>query len=530
MNAANEREAMSNSSSPRGRRDAEQPAAMLRGLAFSHAGRHDEALSILEQARKRARAARHVDLEAEILSMMSRQSFLAYDTSQALELANSILELSTQQNTKLRAPLLFRGHLSLAQTRGHLGHVAESRAALMRAEDSCTITDAPELCDYLEARAMGEAKIGSAGSSMAAFKQVLEISFRCDSIEKYACRLTSAASCAAIAGFIDLAFQFYECALAHTAPLPVDSRLPPGVLTEYAWTALSVGEFATAARLLARVSDSSSLCARVQGVATGLILATLGFGEPSTLKQPELGVLTLACKGGIAQRIGPIAAAVHARYISLGQSDAAAEVLSRSVNSLTSVDGSWWLLLAVATHGSREDIHKALALLALFGDGLKLAHAHRLLLEARLAKDDGSDESSEGIAWQAAQLFNDLGWRYHRAIALRFAGRHAMARDLLLRMGVCPKLAGVGGTRRNHRRPTHHWGLSEVDDEIIRLVFQNSTARAIGASVGMSERAVKYHLTDIFATFGVSNRRELAAILYERVRDRISPEGFLSKL
>lgn len=507
------------------------PADLRRSLALSHAGRHAEAMSVLGRAREAARKVQHLHLEAEILSMMSCQSFLVYDTSESLSLARTILELGGRRDATLNHALFFKGHLAVARTLGRLGHVAESREALVRAEGSCSIANAAELCNYLEARAMVEAKSGSAMGSLAAFERVLEISSRCDSIESYACRLTSAASGAAITGFIDEAFHYYECALTHTLLLPGASRLPAAILTEYAWTALSVGEFVTASTLMKQLRDTGvSACVRVFGAAVSFILTALGFGDAYAVGEPDFGAFALACTSGIPQRIGPIAAALHACFVRDGKTEAASDILASSMNLITSVDGCWWLLLAVATHGRREEIHKALALLALYGDGLKLARAHRLMLEARLANDDCSDDASERLAWEASQLFNELGWRYHRALSLRLAGRHALARDLLLKMGVRQSTNAAGTPGRHRPRSAHHLALTSLDDEIIRLVFQNWTARDIGATLGMSERAVKYHLTEIFATFGVRNRRELAACLFERLRDPISRQSLLSKL
>jgi DNA-binding NarL/FixJ family response regulator len=52
--------------------------------------------------------------------------------------------------------------------------------------------------------------------------------------------------------------------------------------------------------------------------------------------------------------------------------------------------------------------------------------------------------------------------------------------------------------------------LSESEPEVLKLVAQGLTNRAIGLRLSISERTVHTHLINIFAKLGVSTRTEAA--------------------
>lgn len=484
---------------------------VLRSLHLAGLGKHDEAMSLLQGARAGARRARRPDIEAQILSTISLQAFLKFDTSESLRAANAIVELATAgplEESAARA-IAFRGNLALARYYSQLGLDRQSRAALEKAEEASLIDSPAQLCGFLELRATDESRLGNPGAA-AMFDQLLDISSRRDSADNYAVRLSCAANAAMTSGLAERSLRLYEVSLGRAALFGAHGRLHENIALEYAWMALSAGEFAIAADLFTRSQSlDESLCVRVYRAAVATMLGVLA-ADQSPAREPDAGVFALARKSGIPNQIGPMAAALHAFYVSGGNRDAAAGVLSKALASLVSADGCWWLLLQVAVHGRLEDVHAALVLLRPYDDQFRLAKAHRLLLRARLAADDGRADDSERIAWEASLLFGELGWRYHRAIALHMAGRQALARELLAKIGVGQSAALAPRSGRRRTRSAYHVTLSEIDDEIVRLVCQNATNRGIGETLGMSERAVKYHLTEIFAAYGVRNRRELA--------------------
>jgi DNA-binding CsgD family transcriptional regulator len=56
-------------------------------------------------------------------------------------------------------------------------------------------------------------------------------------------------------------------------------------------------------------------------------------------------------------------------------------------------------------------------------------------------------------------------------------------------------------------------GLSEREREVLRLASIGSTNQEIGAHLGLSVHAVKFHLGSIYRKLGVANRTE-AAVVY----------------
>jgi DNA-binding NarL/FixJ family response regulator len=50
---------------------------------------------------------------------------------------------------------------------------------------------------------------------------------------------------------------------------------------------------------------------------------------------------------------------------------------------------------------------------------------------------------------------------------------------------------------------------------VLRLVARGSTNRAIGAELGLSERTVDRHVSNIFGKLGVSSRAAATALAYE---------------
>jgi DNA-binding NarL/FixJ family response regulator len=57
--------------------------------------------------------------------------------------------------------------------------------------------------------------------------------------------------------------------------------------------------------------------------------------------------------------------------------------------------------------------------------------------------------------------------------------------------------------------------LTAREVQVLRLVAQGSTNRSIGAELGLSERTIDRHVSNIFAKLGVSSRAAATASAYE---------------
>ena len=57
--------------------------------------------------------------------------------------------------------------------------------------------------------------------------------------------------------------------------------------------------------------------------------------------------------------------------------------------------------------------------------------------------------------------------------------------------------------------------LTAREQQVLRLVAAGHTNRSIGAELGLSERTVDRHMSNIFTKLGVSSRAAATALAYE---------------
>jgi DNA-binding CsgD family transcriptional regulator len=81
------------------------------------------------------------------------------------------------------------------------------------------------------------------------------------------------------------------------------------------------------------------------------------------------------------------------------------------------------------------------------------------------------------------------------------------ARATFAGLGARPDLARVPGQTGV--------GLTAREVQVLRLVAQGATNRSIGTALGLSERTVDRHLSNIFAKLGVSSRAAATAVAYQ---------------
>lgn len=222
--------------------------------------------------------------------------------------------------------------------------------------------------------------------------------------------------------------------------------------------------------------------------------------------QPGLALLRLA--------LGDVPAAAAGIRRALGESvgpAARVELLPAAVTVLLAADAADEASAAADQLGGLAEHFAA--------DSVRATHA-RALGELALAKDDWRAALPE--LRRAAGLWRDLDIPYETArcsVLLATAYRGAgddeaadleleSAREAFTRLGARADLQVVQGMLRHADVALH--GLSRREVEVLRLIVQGLTNRAIGTELFLSERTVQRHVSNIFDKLGVTSRTQAA--------------------
>ncbi len=205
----------------------------------------------------------------------------------------------------------------------------------------------------------------------------------------------------------------------------------------------------------------------------------------------------------------------------------AAQAIDRALTEAEDPVGRSWLLDAyveiMLANDRVQDAKSAAAELAAAASGLSSpmleAIARRASGAVRLAEDD--PRGALGDLRKASDGFRELAAPYEAARCAVLIGRARRslgddegarletdeARATFHRLGARPDLAALAGDR-----PAQ---LTAREQQVLRLVAVGHTNRSIGAELGLSERTVDRHMSNIFTKLGVSSRAAATAMAYE---------------
>jgi DNA-binding NarL/FixJ family response regulator len=85
--------------------------------------------------------------------------------------------------------------------------------------------------------------------------------------------------------------------------------------------------------------------------------------------------------------------------------------------------------------------------------------------------------------------------------------RQVMAGAVVIESGSVTKSAGAGGAR--------DWGLTQREREILRRVAAGQSNNAVAKELWLSEKTIKYHLTNVYRKLGVKNRTASVRFAFE---------------
>ena len=88
------------------------------------------------------------------------------------------------------------------------------------------------------------------------------------------------------------------------------------------------------------------------------------------------------------------------------------------------------------------------------------------------------------------------------------------ARRVFVQLGAAPDVSRVD-TLTRRRTDTPAYGLTARELQVLRLLAAGKTNRAIAADLGLAEKTVDRHVTNIFTKLGVSSRAAATAYAYE---------------
>jgi DNA-binding CsgD family transcriptional regulator len=153
-------------------------------------------------------------------------------------------------------------------------------------------------------------------------------------------------------------------------------------------------------------------------------------------------------------------------------------------------------------------------------DSVRATHARAL---GELALADGEWQKALPGLRRAADLWRALDVPYETArcsvlLATAYRGvgddeaagfELESARGAFMRLGAAPDLLEVDRMLLPPGIPAQH-GLSPREVEVLRLIVQGLTNRAIASELFISERTVHRHVTNILDKLGVSSRTQAA--------------------
>jgi DNA-binding CsgD family transcriptional regulator/tetratricopeptide (TPR) repeat protein len=141
------------------------------------------------------------------------------------------------------------------------------------------------------------------------------------------------------------------------------------------------------------------------------------------------------------------------------------------------------------------------------------ARAALLLFDARVALRERRKADADRLAREATHVFKRLGWVIEEAYARELSGNVRDAIEAFRRCGAVAELTRL--TTVDHKGPRRRGEttLTPREREIAGLIAMGKSNRDVALMLVISERTVETHAQAVFAKLGVTNRRELAALL-----------------
>ena len=413
-------------------------------------------------------------------------------------------------------PLRFQAETMTASLLGAAGRAAEG---LMHLEAATALTCNPEpawAARHAAVRAQTLHALGRIEESAGAFQQAESAARALDDRSLLVRTLYNHSHLQMSCGELADAVQLLEAGLAVAREM--QSHLVAWLLENLAYCHLLLGnlERARAAHAQASQIDPGTETVRVYLAAIGARLGTLtgddGLVEQSGIERIARKVLERGSDFTVAAAIGSLILWQQAH----GTSDAGLALAA--VERLECVRDALWdvLWFSEAAAGFAVPLAER-ARAALAGSSAaapaRVVQAGLTLLDARIAARERRRDDARLLAEQAVEQFKALGWPVEEAYARALRGGVREAVEILRRIGAHGEAARIVNLdqRAPHRRG--EGTLTAREREIAMLIAASKTNREVAQSLVISERTVETHVASIYNKLGVTNRRDLSALL-----------------
>ena len=478
--------------------------------ALSVNGEVDEACAFAERAVNAYVAAGETHRGASLAIRLARRTYESGKPGLADAIARRALKLSGESG-----PVAYDAYVTLAHFEALQGRNDLAAAHLASAEAAPGEHSAIDRRNACMVRALVAATSGRLVEAFEDYEEAVQLARQLDDAEQLAWTLNNYASRATATGWTDRALAAHREA-ERCLRSDEFGKVRASTIQGLAFAELLAGDLAA---VRARQHEDELMppgiaMTQTARTALGVRLAYYDGDDAQAGEFATAQSLEHAFTSGETQRIGLLAGCVAAYYDVTSRRDEARALRSRALETISTVDFSFWLLDQLAQSenpGERERARELLAAAAA-DPGHAAARAHLALFDARAAKLR-RNPAAKSLANDAAAKFAAIGWPWERAQALEIAGRYAEALELYRGHRFLRNARALEEGRRRVRHRAGKRDLTQRELEVARLAAAGESNRSIAARLFISERTVETHIASIFDRFDLTSRRQLAALV-----------------
>jgi DNA-binding CsgD family transcriptional regulator/tetratricopeptide (TPR) repeat protein len=391
-----------------------------------------------------------------------------------------------------------------------------AREALVHLDAASSLTCAPEPAWALRHRGIRAhtlARLGRLDESQAEFAIAVAGARELGDREQLVRALNNWADVLLRIGNLAAARTHYAGALEVARDLR-SPRLIAWLIANNAFTALLRGELAAARTFMLEFIEIEHdiEVIWIQGQAILHRLGTL-LADESLLRRAKIDE-AIARASALADRnaLALVAGAALARLILTGE-DATA-FAGRIIGQLHGTSDIYWFADGVArTVPSLVPQARELLVNLAADPHADAARAYLTLFDARVALRERRKPDADRLSHEATLAFKKLGWAIEEAYARELRGNVKDAIEAFRQYGAAAEVARLTAVDGKQPRRRGETTLTAREREIAGLIGAGKSNREVAAALVISERTVETHIASVYQKFGVTNRRELAALL-----------------